>query len=384
MKVSKLLFLCFCMLGMCFSCVRSFTPEIEKYDALLVVDGWLTDAPGPYTIKLSTSSQLKELSTYTPYGGCKLFITDDVGNKFLLTEKNTGVYETDSAGFRGMAGRRYKLHITTVGGDEVESNEEELQQPAEIDNVYGELEHRADPSKYFGRDGYQFYIDLKPMPTNDNYFFWNMQSTYKFRADFPIFFYYDNGKRYEVLNNDTLRTCYRTVDILDIFILNTSDLKQADVKHFPLNYEDNYTKALSIRYSLNVKQFKINQSCYEYWSDIKKLRDAQGDLYTQQPYQVKNNLMNLTHPEVPVLGYFTVGGFSEKRIFVNTPPVEARYDVCVIQGDPVKHLDDFLWKHPDLWPYFFPEKTYGDHFIDQGCLDCRKTGVLEKPSFWID
>lgn len=376
-------FLSICMFS---SCVKSFAPEIEKYEELLVVDGLITDAPGPYVIKLSTSAQLKQLVQYIPYGGCTLTITDDIGNQFPAVEHETGVYKTDSASFRGVVGRSYKLTIVTKNGDVVESSEEPLLKALEIENVYGEVEHKSDPELHFGKDGYQFYIDLKPLPSSNNFLMWNMQCTYKFRADYPIYSYYDNGVRHEVENKDTLRTCYRNKDILDLFILNTNDLKQTSVKRFPLNFEDNYTKALSIRYSLLVKQFNISESCYNYWSTIKKLRDVQGDLYTQQPFQAKNNIYNLTHPETPVLGYFTVGGYSEKRIFVNHPAIEDRFDICVIQGDPVKHLDDFLLKHPSLWPYFFPDPAYGDHMLDQECLDCRGKGksVLEKPSFWVD
>jgi hypothetical protein len=294
------------------------------------------------------------------------------------------VYLTDSATCRGIAGRSYTLKIKTQNGDEVESMQEQLLAPIEIDRVYAEVEHKSDPALFHGRDGYQFYIDINSLPSSNSFFLWSMQSTYKFRADYEIYAYYSDGTRHKVINGDTLRVCYRNVDILDIFTLNANDLKQTDVRHFPLNFEDNYTKALSLRYSLNVKQFNINESCYNYWNTIKKLRDVQGDLFTQQPFQAKNNLINVTHPETPVLGYFTVAGLSEKRIFVNHPAIENRFDVCAITGDPPKHFDDFLLHHPDLWPYFLPDISFGDHFLDQECIDCRRKGVLEKPSFWVD
>lgn len=384
MKTRSVLFSCLVMVILYTSCVKSFAPEIEKYDELLVVDGLITDAPGPYTVKLSTSSQLKQLVKYNPYGGCQLTVTDDRGGVFPLTEQSTGVYKTDSASFRTVPGRRYKLTIVTKDGDEIQSTEEQLLNSVPIDRVYEEFQHKSDPKLYYGRDGYQFYVDVGTLPAKSNFFLWKLDCTYKFRVDYEISSYYDNGKRHDVIRGDTLRECYRNVDILELFMTNTKDLQQSTVKHFPLNYEDNYTKALSIRYSLFVKQFVINESCFNYWSTIKKLRDEQGDLFTQQPFQLKNNVFNVTHSDVPVLGYFVVAGYAEKRIFVNPPPVENRHDTCSIQGDPVKHLDDFLSKRPALWPYFFPDKKYGDHFLDQECIDCRRIGVLEKPSFWVE
>jgi hypothetical protein len=367
------------------SCVKSFAPEIEKYGELMVVDGWITDSPGPYTVRLSTSSQLKQLVKFNPYSGCKLTVTDDVGGSFSLTEKTAGVYKTDSASFRAIPGRKYKLTILAPNGEEIESTEEQLPNSVAIDKLYEEFQHRSDPQKYYGRDGFQFFVDLGTLPTRDNFFLWKLDCTYKFKVDYEISSYYTDGKRYDVIKGDTLRECYRNVDILDFYLLSTKDLQQPIVKRFPLNYEDNYTKALTIRYSLFVKQYAINESSFEYWNAIKKMRDGQSDLFSQQPFQVKNNIFNLTHTDVPVLGYFTVAGYSEKRIFVDHPPtLENRYDTCSIQGDPVKHLDDYLRRHPALWPYFFPDKSYGDRLLDQECIDCRKIGVQQKPSFWVD
>ena len=214
-----------------------------------------------------------------------------------------------------------------------------------------------------------------------------VQSTYKFRTDFQTYAYYANGKRNKIVNRDTVSVCYRTVDVLDLFLFNGNLSKQLPIKRMPLHYEDNYTKALSIRYSLKVSQFTITKPAYEYWNTIKKLRDMQGELYTQQPYRIKNNLRNKTHPEKPALGYFTVAGIMEKRIFVNPPKnFQGRYDMCTVDDAPVKHLDDMLSNRPDLWPFFLidPAIYQGDFWVDRECVDCRTRGVLEKPKFWID
>lgn len=383
---TKLFFLWACLLALFSSCIRSFSPEIEKYDELLVVDGAVTNIPGPYTVRLSKSTKTQERPKYVPYSLCKVKIADNLGNETSLTEHSPGVYQTDPFAMQGIVGRKYKLLITTPEGDNYESAEEELKKPIQIQSVYAELQHKTDPKLFYGRDGYQFYLDAETPTEGNNFLMWSLQSTYKFRADFEIDSYYANGTRYPVDDGDTLRVCYRTVDILDLFLWSTDQSSQLPIKRMALNYEDNYTKALSIRYSLNVDQFTISESAFNYWSTIKKLRDMQGELYTQQPYQVKNNLTNKTNPEKPALGYFMVAGLSEKRIFVNHPQIDNHFDVCSLPGAPTKHLEDKLKLRPDLWPFFLvdPKQYQGDYWIDQSCLDCRKTGVLQKPGFWVD
>lgn len=363
------------------SCIKSFVPDLDRYSELLVVDGNINDGPGPYVIKLSKSTKTQERSKLSPFPGCKLQVQDNIGNVFLLKETAAGSYETDSASFQAIPGNTYKIHIETPNEEIVESNPETLPKGLKIQSFYPQREFKTAPDLFFGRDGYQFYVDVETAPTTNNYVFWRMQSTFKFQADYPIACYYDNGVHW-VNHQDTLRNCYQTKDILDIFLLNTNELQQKEIKHFPLHYEDNYTKALSIRYSLNLTQFTINEAAFDYWSKIKKMRDAGGELYTQQPFQVSNNLKCLSDPDKPVLGYFMVVGCSEKRIFLNPDPIIMRTGKCIIaepQSNPLMWFKD----RPYLWPVFYAVYN-GVSYVDQECVDCRKTGALQAPPFWKD
>ncbi len=378
------LFCCILALfGLWSSCIESFVPDIVKYEDALVVDGNISDAPGPYTIRLSKSVRLKERPLLIPYPDCEVKITDDLGNSVTLWELEPGLYKTDSTTMRGIPGRSYKLSILTKEGDAYESTPEKLLAGIKIQSVNAELEHKSDPNLFYGRDGYQFYVDAETPATTDNYLFWRMQCTYKFRTDFNIFCYYDHGI-HPVLEKDSLRTCYRNQDILDLYLLNTNELKQKEIKRVPLNYVDNYTKALSIRYSLKVSQFTLNEAAFNYWSAIKKMLDAGGELYTTQPYQVKNNLINITHPEKPVLGYFMVAGLSEKRIFVNHPAIIDRWEVCEMGDEPQKNVLQWFVNVPSAWPVFYADAGGFPYYLSQECVDCQVDGTLTKPSFWVN
>lgn len=364
------------------ACIRPFVPDLEKYDELLVVDGGINDGPGPYLVKISKSARTKERSQEIPFSRCRVVVEDDLGNSFTFQETMPGRYETDSADFRAVPGRAYKLKVVTPKREEYESNPEILPRGLKIEAITHQVEHKIAPDLFFGRDGYQFYVDVEATPTTNNYLMWQMQSTFKFKADYGIAAFYAGALHY-VLDNDTLRTCYRTKDVLDIFLLNTNELQQRKVNHFPLHYEDNYTKALSIRYSLNVKQFTIGKSAYEYWSTIKKIRDSGGELYTQQPFQVKNNLKCISDPEKSALGYFMLAGISEKRVFITPIGIILRHEKCLIVK-PQKYPVDRVKDRPDLWPFFFAYDEGGMWYVEQECVDCRRTGTLTKPPFWED
>lgn len=362
---------------LCNACVKPFTPDIPKYEGLLVVDGYLTDGPGPYTITLSKSSAIKKRPDFEPYRGCNVVVKDNMGTVFALTEKSPGIYQTDSASMRGVQGRKYQLMISTPDGEQYESKPQELLKPVGIHSVYEKFE------QHNGREGYQFYLDSEKPSEKESYFQLRLQCSYKFKADFPIYFYYDGGGWHPVNNIDTFRTCYRTINLQDWYLLNTGNLTDPQVKHFPLNYEDTYTKALSIRYTLKVSQYTLTKEAYTYWNTVKKMMDTQGEIYTEQPFQVENNLLNLTDPAKPALGYFTVAGLAENRIFVNAPlpMVLMKFPKCELNSDPIP---EWLLKNPKWWPIFVTDPGMARVYVSQDCLDCRLTGTQTKPSFWID
>jgi hypothetical protein len=346
MKTNVTLILFFIIISFS-SCIKDIVPHVEKYDELLVVEGAITDQPGPYTVKLSKSGDLLELSKYKPYSLCKVEIMDNIGNAETLTEVSEGNYKTDSLGIQGVVGRTYKIKIYTPDGQLYESEEEELRIGSGIDSLYAKVEYKNNPNPYlFRREGLQFYIDVGNMSVGSSYYLWLLESTYKFKV--------------ELYDLPELETCYRTQVINELYILNTAEQNQHQGLRTLLNYEDNYTKALTIRYSLKVNQYTLSEKAYKYWHILRKMNANQGSLFTQQPYQVRGNLVNINNAQEVVLGYFMVAGMNEKRIFVDRPPIVFRYSICVKDTGPK------------------PAKPAPE------CIDCRLTGYLKKPNFWVE
>ena len=118
------------------SCIKLYTPEMDRYEDLLVVDGGVNDGPGPYTVRISRSARLEQKSSFIPYSKCKVTIKDDIGNLIPLNEYPAGNYFTDSVSLLGTAGRKYQLSILTPDGESYESEEEQLTKGLGIQNVY--------------------------------------------------------------------------------------------------------------------------------------------------------------------------------------------------------------------------------------------------------
>src|SRR4051812_17508363 len=88
----------------------------------LVVEGWITDQPGPYTIKLSrsvaydNSQPLKVFSI--PETNAVVSVVDNAGNAEIFHETTTkGMYSNAlTSTFQAKVGSSYKLSLRTGSG----------------------------------------------------------------------------------------------------------------------------------------------------------------------------------------------------------------------------------------------------------------------------
>lgn len=371
------------------SCEKRYDPEIDRrYEEILVIDGMITNRPGPYTVLLSSASSVQS-PEFSPLSGYQVVISDDSGNAETLTESDPGEYFTSPGGITGVAGRNYRLEIATPQGKRYLSNYEKLKPAVHLDSVYAETEYMSVPDYPFGLPGYRFYLNATHIPDDSTYLLWRLTETWKYKSDFKVYFTYD-GILHEVINRDTLRTCYKTEQIPGVYLFNMVSYAEPQVKRLPLHLVTTDTRRLSIRYSLLVEQLNISESAYTYWAQINELQSQTGDLYSKLPFQVRGNIYNADDPEEAVFGFFMAASVDSKRIFTDPPPppVKMYYPTCeLVEGDFINYAYMFYRKPPPPDdPYYITQSVNGGRALTlQSCLDCRlKGGVIEKPDFWID
>ena len=82
------------------SCIDRISIKIpDSYSSQLVVDGLITDEPGPHTVTLSLASPIEDFLEFRKKIVAKsVTIIDNVGNSELLEEVEKGVYQTSVGG----------------------------------------------------------------------------------------------------------------------------------------------------------------------------------------------------------------------------------------------------------------------------------------------
>ena len=102
------------MSALLFSCIDPIDVETGNAEPTLVVDGRVTNRPGPYEIKLSLSTGYGADVSSPPYTGAVVTVIDESGNEFPFTEIGGGRYLSDPNGFRGEVGKSYYLKKPTT------------------------------------------------------------------------------------------------------------------------------------------------------------------------------------------------------------------------------------------------------------------------------
>ena len=371
------------------SCEERYIPELDgNYLNVLVVDGRITNAEPPYTVKLSLSSDV-EGPQYITLSGYEVKIMDNLGNIEILSEPEAGTYVTSPDGIQGVIGREYKIILKSPDGKTYESNFEKIKDPVGIESVYTELEYEQIEEYPYNIPGYQFYIDTQIAQTDSTWLLWSLDETYKFESDYLIYFTYgSDGILRNFLNTDSLKTCWISEKVYPFFVESTSSLTEPQFIQYPLHFVSTETRRLSIRYSIMVNQYTISEEAYTFWNGVKEQNAGSGELYYSQPYQLSGNVHNANDQDELVLGYFMVAGVAQKRIYKNrpNPTVDMYYPFCTLsQPDYEDYGWMFVGAPPNNTLYITRDANNRNALPNQTCIDCtKKGGKLEEPDWWED
>jgi hypothetical protein len=382
MKINKIILI---LAVLAIGCKDEFLLDSKMNQNLLVVDGTITNESGPYTIKLSLTSNV-DAPQNIPYTGCSVILFDNLGNSEVLTESFPGTYVTAIDGMQGVVGNEYRISIITSDGKEYETDFQRMMEPVEIDSVFTELYYQPHIDYPFGIPGLKFLINTKMATTDENYFLWKMNETYEYDIDYTLLYLQTRFGDYLTYNPryDTIETCWKTQNVNYIITGKTTNLTIPQIVGQELYFVSTETKRLAKRYSVEVSQYTIDEQTYYFWKELEKQISNQNFLVTTQPYNIRGNIKNSENIDELVLGYFNVASVSKKRIFVDRPAIMFYYPKVVVITDQ-KAINEFKRTHEA--PYFYVEISDGlvGILTHGACLDCRtEGGVLQKPDFWVD
>jgi hypothetical protein len=373
-------------------CIERYHPDEEELSTgTVVVTAHLTGKPGIQTIQLSRSSTIN-YPEYDPLSGCYVEVVrlDGVSREF--TESAPGYYSCFLDEPFLETGREFGLVMVLPDGTRYESEYESLRPAVDIDAVYWERQakHTSDPEVVL--DGIQFYIDFEMDKEAGRYLRWELEETYEIHNP-EYTFYMVDLERKEKLAPDSIifGTCWITEGIPRLYTMDLEHVEGDIYRQMPLNYVSTEFRRLYIRYSLLVRQFSLSREAFWYWDELGKNTQSKGGMFDKQPAVTPGNICNVDDGDEMVLGYFSMSGLSEKRIFVDhIPGVNLILDpaYCFPADLPVGwpmlvsyYAKSYLPVYLSLASSLLGVK-YGP--VNDFCVDCRKYkgSTPIKPDFW--
>ncbi|HUB62562.1 MAG TPA: DUF4249 domain-containing protein [Puia sp.] len=96
-----------------FSCKKIVTLDLNNVPAAIVIQGNVTNEPGPTYVTINQPVDFYADNTFPPVSGATVVITDNNGQIDTLTEVSPGTYATSS--IQGAPGTTYQLAVTAQG-----------------------------------------------------------------------------------------------------------------------------------------------------------------------------------------------------------------------------------------------------------------------------
>jgi hypothetical protein len=253
------------------SCQEVVTVDLNKADPHIVIEGIISDQPGPYTVKVSKTGNYFEPSLYfPPVTGARIIVTDDKGQRDTLKEADQGTYYSTT--LQGITGRTYSVSVVSDG--KTYNAISTMPVKVLIDSFYAVVRtgFRSEP-------GYDIYVMFKDPPEPGNYYRLNARSSAIIPADSI------DGRRYRLFTDK---------------LTNGNEMTERIRTGGKVQSGDTITLEL----------LSIDKAAYDYFSTLRDILSSDRSPTSLAPANPNTNLTNGS------LGYFAAFAMDTKKIVI--------------------------------------------------------------------
>jgi len=290
----------------------------------LVIQGRLVKGD-PHMI----SVEVKRLFDFT--GGSSFIrvayvrITNDLGQSIDLTNAALGIYEAsipvNDPNFEIRTGGSYKATVETLDDRKYESTFEILHPVSRVDDVTARIVQREVPVGIGTeiRDRVQFLLNTPLTVTGEEEkarINWQVTRTYKLTE-------------MQTQQGVAPRTCYITDNV------NVEEVKPFDGNILDIDYladyelyESNITFHYRQGLYLNILQQSLSKGAFEYWDQIDRLLERNGNMFESPVGEIVSNFENVVDRNEDIFGYFYATEIDTLNVYVDSTFVGSVSQYC--------------------------------------------------------
>lgn len=380
------------LLGSLCACVKPYDFDAETFEKVLVVDGLVTNQPGPYKVEITYTYPLDTvLNEFV--SGATVWVETGSGSRVDYAWSENGTYLSPTT-FQGEVGETYQLFIEMVDGATYTSSAETLTPSPSIERIYGNYAQLPTSEGDRNTGGIQFFIDSQDESGTAKYFRYDWEEAYKIVTPYPATHRLIEEDSTLVPLDTAIGICYKENTSRELIYGSTIGSSENRMVEFPVRFVSEEAQTLRVRYSLLVKQYAITEAAYLFYKRLTENNESGGSLFDRQTGSIFGNISPLDNPDQAVLGFFEVSGVSEKRAFFSAGELDEKLNTsgylyfCSAQ--------EIIETVPDSAAYYL-HQTGGNVFgyspmppapvvyiHYKSCTDCSFYADTTPPDYWID
>jgi hypothetical protein len=358
------------------SCLEPYNPpEITDSVDILVVDGFINSSDNSATVRLTKATPLSDISAEDPAVDGFVQIEDENGFFQTLNAVENGYYKLSQLQLSDNT--KYRLSIERSNGKRYYSDFITLTACPPIDSLTWAASTQS--------EGINVFVNTHDDTGQSKYFQWTFDETWEYTSRYGSFYKLVNGV---ILPQDiNVFRCWISKPSTQILIGSTTRLSTDIIRDFPLMFIPFRSQKVSVRYSILVQQRTLTKEAFDFWTQLKKSTESLGSLFDPLPSQVLGNMHSATDASEPVLGYFSGGQVTSKRLFIRFVELPPELRLPPLIPCSIDSLTfDAITRNPDTYliaPYGTPFPIGFYRSLGRNCMDCRdEGGDIIKPAFW--
>jgi hypothetical protein len=296
------------------SCVRNVGVPIRTVPPILVVEGWITTDPPPYTINLSYSGNFG--NTYQAgTDSDKYFITDarvtledDLGDSTSCIQSLNGTYLSTDSNFIGTVGRTYTLKVYLSNGKTFLSKPEKMIPVPPIDSlsIFYDSSYTSGPPQFI------ISVNAKDPPGVPNYYRWTAIGYVPRKSVGGYCCSFCNPPPCGLFNCTCGAFCSQLLGDNDIHVLSDEFIDGREIK-LPMFYSPIYWTGI---HYVQIKQYSISQTAYVFWEQYLAQTDRTGSILDPLPAPLTGNIYNQADSNDIALGLFSASAVFTRKIII--------------------------------------------------------------------
>ncbi|MCW3804287.1 DUF4249 domain-containing protein [Plebeiibacterium marinum] len=287
-----------------------------NHSKLLVVDGSISNQPGPYTVKLTYSKE-NILDTVEYINDASVYIIDETSNEIGFTLTDDGTYSSP-VDFQAQIGKSYKLKIITHNPDNnYESSFCTIKEPSCIENIGLKAGMAIDEINNKEEKAVVISIDASVCSNDETFLRWTIDEDWVFDLPTPLYYKMIGESEFDY-NTDVIKSCYQHDRMQGITLYSFKNQASNQIIGNNIYAVPISSRRFSRRYRATIKQHSISEEEFDYWRKLKDSSEDTGDLFGKQPIGIESNITCTTNKDEKVLGYFQTSGITQQEIYVTT------------------------------------------------------------------